>query len=257
MPTTRRLNYTQRRSISQQMVAVLLHQPENDSQVPTFDVELDLSPLALPPEALVRVEAYRNRSAMRFEWGTVGSPAPPFNRQLNDVPLPPRFRVMVLAPDGSGRLLALGDKFTPRWQNERSSLLEVEFTELGMEVWRLKFDENGGNPVLEVNKDIEDISYAVRHDEAFRSLVLPEVLRAILTRALIVEDENPDDDEEGGNWHPWMRCARDFYHDDFPRISNDEDRNTMAVAEWIDGAVAAFTEKRFRAKTFYEGVLRK
>lgn len=257
MPTTRRLNFTQRRSISQQMVTIVLYRPEEDSQAPTFDVELDLSSLALPRDALVRVEAHRNRSAMRFHWGTVGHPAPPLDRRLHSVPFPPRFRVMALAPDGSGRLLALGDKLTPRWQDERSSLLEVEFTELGMEVWRLRFDENGGNPVLEVNKDIEDINYAVRHDEAFRSLVLPEVLRSILARALMVEGENPDDDEEGSNWQPWMRCVRDFYHDEFPGVSDDPDSNRAAIAGWIDGAVAAFTEKRFRARTFYEGVIRK
>lgn len=148
MPTTRRLNFTQRRSISHQMVAITLNKPENESHSATFDVELDLVALDLPSEALVRVEAHRGRSAMRFDWGTVGHPSPPADRHLYNVPFPPRFRVMVLAPDISGRLLALGDKLTPQWQDERSSLLEVEFADLGMEVWRLKFDENGGSPIL-------------------------------------------------------------------------------------------------------------
>ena len=255
MPTTRRLNFTQRRSISGQMVEIVLHRADGDSQIATFDVHLDLSPLDLPHDAPVRVEAYRGRSAMRFDWGTVGFPAPPAVCQLDSVPFPPRFRVMVLAPDGSGRLLALGDKLTPRWQDERSSLLEVEFTDLGMEVWRLKFDEFGGGPVLEVNKDIKDVSHAVRHDQAFRSLVLPEVLRSILTRALIVDGENPDDNEEGSNWRPWMLCVRDFYHDNYPKLSADDIKDTAAIAAWIDGAVTAFTEKRFRAKAFFEATL--
>lgn len=262
MPTTRRLNFTQRRNISQQMAVITLHRPEDNSQAPTFDLELDLSSLELPPDTVIRVEAWRNRSSMRFDWGTVGCPAPPLDRRLHDVPSPPRFRVMALAPDGSGRLLALGDKFTPRWHNERSSLLEVEFTELGMEVWRLKFDENGGSPVLEVNKDIENINYAVRHDDAFRSLVLPEVLRAILTRALIADDDHPDDDhpddvDEGGNWTPWLSYIKDFYREEFPRASSGNDKNVTDISGWIDGAVAAFTDQRFRAKSFYEGVQRR
>ena len=257
MPTTRRLNYTQRSRISQQMVTIVLHKPEDDSQTATFDFEMDLESLELPQDALVRVEAYNGRSAMRFDWGTVSHLTPPTYCHLHSVPFPPRFRVMALAPDGSGRLLALGDKLTPRWEDERSSLLPVEFTELGMEVWRLNFDENGGNPVLEVNKDIEDINYAVRHDEAFRSLVLPEVLRSILTRALVVEGENPDDDEEGGNWQPWMRFVKDFYHEEYPQISDDEDLDKTAIVGWIDRAVTAFTDKRFRAKTFFEGAIRK
>ena len=239
------------------MVTITLHKPEDDSQPATFDVELDLATLDLPYDAIVRVEAHRGRSAMRFDWGTVEHPVPPADRHLYNVPFPPRFRVMVLAPDGSGRLLALADKLTPRWHDERSSLLEVEFTDLGMEVWRLKFDENGGSPVLEVNKNIEDISFAVRRDEAFRSLVLPEVLRSILTRALIVEGENPDDDEESSNWRSWMLCVRDFYHEEYPQMSDDEVVDKGAISGWIDNAVAAFTDKRFRAKTFYEGVLRK
>ena len=94
-------------------------------------------------------------------------------------------------------------------------------------------------------------------DEGFRSLVLPEVLRAILTRALLVEGENPDDVDEGNNWHPWIRCVRDFYRDEFPQMSDDPYLRRAAIAAWIDEAVAAFTAKRFRAKSFYEGVLRK
>ncbi len=257
MPTTRRLNFTQRRSITQQMVTIELHKPRNDSEATTFYVSLDLSSLELPQDALVRVEAHRGRSAMRFDWGTVGNPVPPASRSLDQVQFPPRFRVMVLAPDGSGRILAMGDKLTAIWQDERTSLLEVEFTDLGMEVWRLKFDENGGSPVLEVNKDIESISYAIRHDEAFRSLVLPEVLRSILIRALIIEQENPDDYEEGSNWRPWMICVKDFFHEDYPQMSDDDIADRFAIEAWIDRAVTEFTEKRFRAKTFYEGVLRK
>lgn len=239
------------------MVSVELRKPSNDLEAATFDVLLDLTPLELPPDALVRVEAHRGRSAMRFDWGTVGQPDPPTIRRLDQVQFPPRFRVMVLAPDGSARILAMGDKLGPVWQDERTSLLEVEFTDLGMEVWRLKFDENGGSPVLEVNKDIENISHAIRHDEAFRSLVLPEVLRSILIRALIVEDENPDDNEEGSNWRPWMTCVRDFFHEDYPQMSDDNIADQNAIEVWIDRAVAEFAEKRFRAKTFYEGVLQK
>ena len=195
---------------------------------------------------------------MRFDWGTVGHPCstsrPPLIQCAVPAPIPSDG---ALAPDGSGQLLALGDKLNPRWQDERSSLLEVEFADLGMEVWRLKFDENGGGPVLEVNKNIEGISFAVRHDEAFRSLVLPEVLRSILTRALIVEGENPDDDGENSNWRPWMLCVRNFYHEEYPQMSDDEVIDNGTISEWIDNVVAAFTDKRFRAKTFYEGVLRK
>ena len=257
MPTTRRLNFTERYKISSQMVEITLRQPDDDSQTPTFDVELDLSSLALPPDARIRVEAYRNRAAMRFDWGTAGNPAPPTDRRLTDVPSRPRFRVMVLDADGSGRLLALADKLTPHWQNTRSSLLEVEFTELGMEVWRLKFDENGGSPILEVNKDIDDINHAVRHDDTFRSLILPEALRAILTRALIIDGENPDDVDDGGNWTPWMRYVKEFYREEFPQVDNDADKNNAAISDWIDGAVATFATQRFRAKSFYEGAQRK
>ena len=94
-------------------------------------------------------------------------------------------------------------------------------------------------------------------NDTFRSLILPEALRAILTRALIIDGENPDDVDDGGNWTPWMRYVKEFYREEFPQADNDADKNNAAISDWIDGAVATFTTQRFRAKSFYEGAQRK
>ena len=98
-----------------------------------------------------------------------------------------------------------------------------------------------------VNKNIPGISTAVREDDAFRALVIPEALRAILTRALIVEEYDIEDDE--GGWSEWIGFIRNFYGEEFPATVDDGD--DTAREQWIEGAVEAFTTKRFHASDQY------
>ena len=240
----RRLNYTQRKRIQQQRISIELHETDADSPL-TFSAELNLDGMGLPPDALVVVIANRDRVSMRFDWGTVESPSPPRDCRLTEIASNPSFRVMVLAPDGSGRLLALADRVKPKRGSTSSSLLWLQEEDLGKEVWRLDFAD--GNPTMLVNKNIPGISAAVREDDTFRALVIPEALRAILTRALIVEEYDIEDDE--GSWSEWIGFIRNFYDEEFPTTSDDGDDTTRA--EWIEGAVKAFTAQRFHASDQY------
>lgn len=240
----RRFNYTQRRRIEQRRINIELSETDDDTPM-SFSAELDLSGMGLPSDALVVVIANRDRSAMRFNWGTVADSTPPQDCSLTEIPSNPIFRVMVLASDGSGRLLALADRIKPKRGSGQESLLWLQEEDLGKEVWRLDFAD--GNPTMLVNRNIPGISAAVREDEAFRSLVIPEALRAILTRALIVEEYDIDDDE--GSWSEWIGFVQNFYDEEFPSISDDEDATEKT--EWIEGAVEAFTEKRFHASDQY------
>lgn len=247
-----RFNYTRRQRIHQQMVSIVLHE-RDDGGPPSFDADLTLDALQLPPDARLTIEANRDRRAMRFDWGTVEQPQPPADRRLYEVPENPKFRVMALEPDGSGRLLALGRNLTARRAGAQSSLLWLKFADLGMEVWRLKFDADGGHPVLEVNSGIDGISREVRGGDAFRSLVLPEVMRAVLQRALFIDKAKPDDDDSA--WSNWLAFIQSFFHDDFPEPNEDPLEHKSQVDEWIDNAVAAFTEKKFHARRLYQGAL--
>lgn len=233
-------------------MAITLHETD-DGVAPTFTAELNLEGLELPPDARLMIVSNRNRVAMRFPWGTVGNPMPPANCRLDDTPHNPHFRIMAL--DESGRLLALANRVQPRRANRRESLLWLKETELGGEVWQLDFGDPGDNPTLLVNSSIPGISATARQDNAFLGLVIPEVLRAILTRAFVVDEAAPDDTDEGP-WSKWAAFVGNFYTDEHPATSLDSEIDKTEMAKWIDGAVAAFANQRFNARAMYAATVR-
>lgn len=246
----RRFNYTGRKRILHNQVAITLHDAD-DGSAPTFTVELNLDDLELPPDARLVIVSSRNLAAMRFPWGTVGNPTPPANCRLDDTRNNPLFRVMAL--DESERLLALADRVQPRRANRRESLLPLLESDLGNEVWQLDFGDVGDNPTLLVNRNIPGISASVRQDNAFRGLVIPEVLRAILNKAFIVDGHSPGDD--AGDWGKWVGFVQSFYDEDPPAGFNDEN-DAETLIKWIDGAVAAFANQRFNARSMYAATVR-
>ena len=128
----RRFNYTQRRRIKRRRINIELR--ETDDDVPmSFSAELNLEGMGLPPDSLVVIIANRDRTAMRFDWGTVAKPAPSQDCSLTEIQSNPVFRVMILAPDGSGRLLALADRVKPRRGIIQESLLWLQEEDLGKE----------------------------------------------------------------------------------------------------------------------------
>lgn len=248
----RRFNYTERKRIEERNVTLELHE-NDDGNAPTFSALLNLAELNLPDDARVVITARRGRAAMRFDWGTIGNPAPPPDCRLTDVPVDPVFRVMV---EGSDRkILALANSISPRRAAGRESLLWLEEVNLEQEVWRLRFDEPG-RPVLLVNQKIGGMSAAIRQDGGLQGTVLPEALRAILTRALIVEAHPPDDDDSP--WSNWLRFTESFYDVDFPTNDDgaDAENDNAALSQWIDGAVDAFTRARFNAAALYAATRR-
>ncbi len=245
----RRFNFTERKRIDQQRVAVKIE--ERNDNAPAFTAELDLYGLDLPPEANVIIEAYSGRAAVRFPWGKVRALAPPLDRHLTDMPVNPSFRVKVVAPDKSGVLLAMANRVRPHREEHHGSLVWLKGEDLGKEVWRLQFAGTGA-PTLLVNENIHGIGEAVLRDGAFRGLVMPEVLRAMLTRALLVDDYSPEDDS--GDWSELMVFVSGFYGE--PIVPNREGDEREARMEWIDAAVAAFARHHFHASDFYTAALR-
>ena len=192
----REFNYTQRKRIEAQHVQIELL-PPGESELHSFSAELNLEDLNLPDDGVVVIEAERDRVSRRFYWGIVGNPQPPESLELADVPFPPNFRVMVLTPGDSRRILALNNNVKAKWDrispSAATELVHLQEEDLGQEVWRLDFGSSDDIPVLKVNRNIEGMSSAVRSDKAFRALVLPEVMRVILTHMLLVERADPED----------------------------------------------------------------
>lgn len=250
----RRFNFTGRKRIAQEGIAINIEQ-RDDGAPPSFTAEIDLSGLELPLDARVIVEAYSGRAIIRFPWGTVGAMRPPLDRQLVDMPVNPSFRIKVVAADGSGVLLAMANRVRPHREERSGSLVWVEGKDLGHEVWRLSFAGTGA-PTLLVNENIAGISDAVRNDKAFRALVMPEVLRAMLVRALLVEGYGLDDD--AGDWNELIAFVQSFHAETLPARERDDDEEARKDrVRWIDRAVGAFTERRFHAGDMYAGTLRR
>ena len=251
-----RLNSTGRRRITRNHAQVSVRAPEGDDPA-IFDASLDLSSYGFPDDARVRVEAWRSNAVQRWDYGTAGALEPPSDedRQLTDVPASAQFRVIVVAGDGSGLLLGHAPNIRPVLP--RRSLLPVrESDELGDEVWRVDFGDGMDRPELLINPSVEGISEIVRSDEAFRSLVMPDVLRTILAHVVLVERQDPNDDE--GPWGGWFEIARALLPDEEPPHLQHQGTTDAEIADanrWVDRVVAAFADVRLDAADAYNNVM--
>jgi hypothetical protein len=169
--------------------------------IESFTAELHLERYGFPPTAAVIVEAYRQLELVRFDFGTVGNLTPPANCRLSEFGTLTglRFRVKVVSTaEPRGRLLAVADRINPRNQQQQSlprvPLLAVRAQDLGREVWRLDFSDE---PMLLVNPRVVPKKHLVESIE-FQTLALPEILRSILNRILLVEKVR--NAEESDDW---------------------------------------------------------
>jgi hypothetical protein len=238
----RRFNYTGRKKILHEHVPISL-----TGSKPLWGFDIDLSHVGsyeLPSTARIYVEAYEQAAYMRFDFGTIGSVAPPpkESRVLSEFEGSDsvRFRVKVVDHSAEAKLLAEADGILPlapeETEQNRLPLLPVRHYDLGQELWKIGFEEGTENrPTLLVNNFIEDRTAFVR-SPAFTSLAWPAILREILVRILVIEDYRELDDRN--DWRClWLQFARTF----IPGRALPPEREESF--EWIADAVTAFSEK--------------
>lgn len=244
----RHFNQTGRVRILREHVDLSL-QAGREGQPRVFDLSLSLDEYNFDPEANIRVEAAVSNVSQRWQFGTVGqfTPPPEYERRMTEVPSTARFRIFVVKSDDSGLLLGAADGIAPT--QDASSLLPIQEDDIGDEVWRLDFS-SVGEPLLLLNNSVDNISGIVRSDAKFRSLVMPEVLRAILLRAVVIERQDPDDDQS--QWNLWFETARSILpHREPPNLSADASL-TQEATEWIDDVVQVFAQTRVKAAASYQ-----
>lgn len=263
----RRFNYTKRKSIERRHTQVSLHKADDGSV--HFDLVLKLDSYSFPENAEVRLEAWRSNASQRWALGTVGNlrHLAQTERVLVDVNESAQFRVAVVAADESGLLFGLSKDLRPvktsteglegHGSGSGESMLPVEVVDdLGEEVWRLDFGD-GDVPVLQVNAQIEGITEIVAADPAFRSLIMPDVFRAILHRAILVDQVDPDDTEPNA-WTDWIALGIRHASDaEVPVVSDTADELQRANAlNWVEVVVRSFAAQNgFTAATTYAAVL--
>lgn len=244
----RRINYTGRRRLRLEDIQISV--VSGPSGADEIDARISLTGYDLPATARVHVEAYRQTSWMRFEYGTVAHVVAPSDRVLREFETPDGvlFRVKVSSPYGtSGLLLAEADRIRPRSpdeaEDERHSLLPVRpDPNLGDEVFRIDFS---GRPLLLVNAGIPNWREAVR-GPVFLSLAMPSLLREVLTRILSVEKHF--DDEDLSDWRSqWIRYCLLLPG----AIALPSDGEQERIDDWIDEIVASFC-RRVHARSHFE-----
>lgn len=240
----RRLNYTGRRKILRENIHITLFRHDG---VDEFEAIIRTAGLDLPANARVFVEAHHKSDWMRFDYGTVAAPAIPADRRLTIFYDGARilFRVKVVsAGEDSGKILAEVDRLTPISSDDdrdREPLLPVRLVgNLGDQVWRVIW---GGGPVLELNKNEPECKHLLTADSRFKWLVIPEVLRSILTRVLTEEMDDEEEPGEGGPGQRWIDFAASLHSEPPP---SSEARDAEIIEKWVDEVVAAFC-RRHRA----------
>jgi len=245
----RRLNSTGRLRITRNRVDIALEQHPDLNVIPTARATLRLDGLEVPGNARVAIEAYYRTSSVRFECGTVRSLSVPERMVLSEIDRggAVRFRVLIIAADGTGRILAAADGLRPSTPGDgadRQALLPMRESDIGNELWKIEVDYRTG-PVLIVNNRISGLATQVRTLPLLQGLILPHAFRAILQN-LNPGGESDDDDLWGDNWRRFLTELGVASEADDP-----DDPDT--VDEWVESAVRAFADlKEFaaRAKLF-------
>ena len=192
------------------------------------------------------VEAYRQTTWRRYDFGTVGFVRPASQCRLDAFGGSDgvQFRIKVLSgARDDGRIWAEADNVPVTNPDDsdagRRSLLNTKGQDLGDEIWQLDFDFDRTRPTLLVNSRLGDWRQAVQ-TVAFRSLVYPELLRQILRTA--VDETDPAKNTWQADWSafagrlPGMVARPD---------TDDPDK----LQEWLEDAVAAFCrQQRFAEK---------
>lgn len=231
-----RFNYTGRRKLPREKISLRLNRNESTM---TFDAEITgLESLGLPGSSQVFVEAYHQATYMRFDFGTIDLLQIPIDRQLTNFydGSPVNFRIKIVSSSGeAGRILAVADHLSPVREDDetkRNPLIPVHIVAgMGQEIWRVVWDATG--PVLELNQEQAGIKGLILDKNIFRSMVLPEVLRTVLTRILM--DEMDQDEENGECAKHWLEFVSTI-HNEPP----GDERDYSTVDNWVNRVVQSF-----------------
>lgn len=232
----RRLNSTGRKRIPRDRIIIDLEPPPDSLSFPRASAQIDLGNLGLARTASVALEAYFRSSSMRISCGTVNDLVLPQRVELTEIDRGGaiQFRLLVIAPDSTGRIMAAADGIRPvrsRDAAERQALLPVTETDLGEQLWKVAVDSRGG-PRLLINSGVPGLAAHLRTSYLYQGLILPHALRAVLAE-LQPEGDGDDDNLWGNDWRVFLK---DLDVPLEPEHWDDEESRK----EWIEDVVETF-----------------
>ena len=220
-----------------------------DGSPRNFKASIDLSTMRMPSEAKVFLDAKCPGSPIvkRFDFGVVDNIAPAEDCSLVGIEgYNVTFDLKVIdKTERIGRILGIAKDIRPNKSGKqtatgRKGLLPIDVGhDLGQELWKLDF---GVDVTLLVNSEVSGLKDRVFGDPLFCAMVLPVIVRIILTKALelgeALDDEGEAFDEETP-WHTlWLHFGTQLHSENKKSPENDEDSTDKE--EWIDDVVARF-----------------
>lgn len=236
----RTFNYTNRKKIEQELIDINIASREGATY---FNASIKTADLDFPPQALVYFEVYYGPTSYRFDFGTFASIVQPNDTDISELKRMTDkvyFRLKIVDAS-TGLILGYADKINlaDDFHKGRETIFHVNAVDLTTgEIWRLNFEANSdGIPVLEINKNVDNIRDIARSDSTFLSLVYPAALRMILDRIV----RNGILSRDGANWESkWIIFIEDVLNvSSTPENLEDED----AIIQWFDDVIGAFCTK--------------
>ena len=239
----RRCNFTGRKEIPTRCLKIEL----NGNERRIVDLEWSSESLEFPTGCHVYLDVTSSRSAFvqRFAWGTVGIPEKPENCVLSEqVGDAVSCRVMFVdESEDLGRIRGVSKDITPGQRGQKEcaevSMLWVNPVDLGEQIWRLNFDDK--MPILEVNKQIENVLGLIKTDKLFFGMVFPSVIRQVFTEIMLCDPEYSFDEIEDTWSDKWLRwgAALHVYAEPPP----EKEADIQVRKDWIEGVCEGFGKK--------------
>jgi hypothetical protein len=235
----RRLNYTNRRHLSSENVAIRL-QSQSGDMPPKFMAQIDIpNTWKLAPNAKIYIEPYVASTSMRFDFGTVGEIVHPSDTTLSEIDAGAAlFRVKIVDESGEiGLLLASAEEVRPREDEEEGegsrAFFPLVLKDLGEAIWSVELTKSD-RPKLQINNRIPFLRERLLSDPVLQGAILPAAMRIVLKAAL-------EEDEFGeAEWvHDWRKFLEELGSERFP--DEDENPSEDEIEQMISSAVERFS----------------
>ncbi len=238
---TARFNYTKRRRIDQESIAIEFS--EANGQPFVSAKVLDSSVLAgLEPDAQVILEISRRTTLEQFPMGTVGQTLSlvdaPVNEFTTVTGIQARLKVVSVGSATHGKLIAVADRIqadgtgnVPGTPNPL--ILFQPSSSIGDETWVLDLSQE--MPVVLMNERVDDW-FGLASSTSFIALVYPELVRRI---ARWVADDFDAAEEEGTVRSKWVR----FLNRLGTPLAEIDRNDPAAVLEWTDSCASNFSTR--------------
>ena len=244
--TVCRINFLKRKKIAGNKINIQLSVVGATKR---FSISADLAEYAFPAVASIFVDVTQSSmEAIRFNFGTVGSPAfreEDISRLTGESVV---FNFYVVDP-ASAQKLGVAEAIRIKSQDGKlggsNSLLPVDGTkELSGILWRVDFDISGAEaardaPVLRIDKHASlNSASEFLNNPVHSALILPAAMRLILAKILL-EGDDYEYVPTSASWrHAWVRFAITQTGDALPEAEQSAD-----LPGWIDQACAAFSRR--------------